>query len=57
MAKIYHKSGLMVKEEVLVEEVPSHVVYGRFLGKPEWVDNRTFQVASKTSQWVGVITI
>lgn len=57
MAKIYHKGGLLVKEEVLVEEVPSHVVYRRFLGKPEWVDHRTFQVASKTSQWVGAITI
>jgi hypothetical protein len=57
IAKIYDKEGVLVKENTLVEEVPSDIVYGRFIGKPEWKDNKTFQVSSKTSQWVGSITI
>jgi hypothetical protein len=57
IAKIYSKRGLLVKEKVLVEDAPSDIVYKRFLGKPEWIDNTTFQVSSKTSQWVGAITL
>jgi hypothetical protein len=56
-AKIYDKDGVLVKESLLVEEVPNHIVYRRFLGKPEWKDNKTFQVSSKTSKWVGFVTI
>jgi hypothetical protein len=55
--KIFDKVGLLVKEEVLVEEVPNEMVYGRFLGKAAWKDDRTFEVVSKTSQWVGSIMV
>jgi hypothetical protein len=55
--KIFDKDGLLVKEEVLVEEVPNEMVYGRFLGKAAWKDDRTFEVISKTSQWVGSIMV
>jgi hypothetical protein len=55
--KIFDKDGLLVKEEVLVEEVPNEMVYRRFLGKAAWKDDRTFEVVSKTSQWVGSIMV
>jgi hypothetical protein len=57
VAKIYSKEGLLVKEKVLVEEAPIDLAYRRFLGKPDWKDNNTFEVSSKISQWVGSITI
>lgn len=55
--KIYDKAGLLIKEAVLVEEVPNEMVYGRYLGKAAWRDNETFEVSSKTSQWVGSIIV
>jgi hypothetical protein len=57
IARIYDKDGLMIKEKVLVEEVPNEMVYARFLGKAAWEDNQTFEVKSKSSQWCGCITI
>lgn len=55
--RIFDKDGLLIKEEVLVEEVPNEMVYGRYLGKAAWKDDRTFEISSKTSQWVGSITV
>lgn len=57
VAKIYDKGGMMIKEKVLVEDVPNELVYGRYLGKPQWKDNKTFQVSSRTSKWFGTILI
>ncbi|RSD29593.1 hypothetical protein [Mesobacillus subterraneus] len=56
-AKIYDKDGMLIKEGILVEEVPNEIVYARFLGKPAWKDDRTFEVSSKSSQWVGSLTV
>lgn len=55
--RIFNKDGLLIKEEVLVEDVPNEMVYGRYLGKAAWKDDRTFEISSKTSQWVGSITV
>lgn len=57
IGKIYDKKGFLVKKEVLIEEVPNEFVYARFLGKPEWKDKHTFQVISKSSKWIGSVTI
>lgn len=57
IARIYDKDGLMIKEKVLVEEVPNEMVYARFLGNAAWKDHKTFMVSSKSSQWIGSITV
>jgi len=48
IAKIYDKDGLLIKEKILVEDIPNEIVYRRYLGMSEWIDNKTFQVISKT---------
>jgi len=57
IAKIYDKGGLLVKQGILAEEVPHELVYARYLGKAEWIDNQTLQVSSKTSKWTGILTV
>lgn len=57
VGKIYHKNGLLVKQEVLVEDIPTDMFYRMYLGKPSWKDPTTFQVSSETSQWVVKIEV
>ncbi|MFD1864525.1 hypothetical protein [Planococcus chinensis] len=44
---IYDRFRVLVREEVMVEELPSPFIFGRFVGNPVWESNEVFSVLPK----------
>lgn len=58
ICSIHDRFSVLVREEVMAEELPSPFIYARFVGKPVWETSEIFSVVPKLGgRRIGVIEL